>query len=267
MLALVWLALLAPAAAASLTVVSFNVESDRDTDPALVAADIAAIGQAGTIDLFGLAEVHDAADLEVYRQAAARPGAMFEAILARHGEHDRVALLYNATTLELHEVFELDRFPGSRKALVGRFRHRATGVEILFLVNHFNRRDTERRNRQARLIRDWVLAQDLPAILAGDHNFDFDPVRDEGNAAFASFTADSGLAWLRPPCIAAGSCPATGTQCDPRYNSIMDFVFLADRGRGWHGRSAILMQQPDYCERERRGYADHRPVLGVIEIR
>ncbi len=253
--------------AETLAVVSFNVESDPDTAPALVAEDIAAISAAGAVDLFGLAEVRGEADLTVYASAAGRSGTNFRAILARQGEHDRVAMLYNASALELRRVFELDRFPGSRKALVGRFEHRASAAEFLFIVNHFNRRDTDRRNRQARLIRDWVLSQNLPAILVGDYNFDYDPVRRSGNAAFAIFTAAPGLIWLEPPCIAAGTCPATGTQCDARYNSIMDFVFLADRGHGWQGRSAILMQRPDYCERERRGYADHRPVLGVLKIR
>lgn len=256
-----------PLCAATLAVVSFNVESDADTDPILVGQDIARISAAGSVDIFGLAEVRDEADLQVFQSAASRPGAAFQSVLARHGGHDRVAFLHNTATLELRDVFELERFPGSRKALVGQFVHRASAVEFLFLVNHFNRRDTERRRRQSRLIRDWVLDQDMPAILVGDYNFDFDPVKRLGNQAFAVFTADPGLVWLQPPCIAANSCPATGTQCDGRFNSIMDFVFLANRGRGWQGRSAILMQRPDYCERERRGYSDHRPVLSVIEIR
>ncbi|MCA8926639.1 MAG: endonuclease [Alphaproteobacteria bacterium] len=250
-----------------LTVVSFNVESDDDTQPARVAEDIAAISKAGAVDLFGLAEVQNAADLNVYARAASRPGAAFKPILARNGNEDRVAILYNAATLALDDVRELDRFPGSRKALVAQFAYRAKRLDFLFIVNHFNRGDAERRNRQARLIRDWVLAQDRPAILVGDYNFDYDPRKRRGNEAFEIFTADPGLVWLPVPCIAKGRCPATGTQCDRRFNSIMDFVFVADRGRGWRGRSAILMQQNGYCERERRGYSDHRPVAARILLR
>ena len=266
---ILWAALVmfAPAVAATLTVVSFNVESDRDTSPHKVAQDIRAISAASAADLFGLAEVRGADDLAIYAEAAARKGADFRALLARNGGDDRVAILFNASALELRQVRELDRIPGSRKALVARFQHRTLATEFLFIVNHFNRRDTARRNRQALLIRDWVLAQDLPAILVGDYNFDYDPNKGRGNAAFEIFTEDPGLVWLQPPCIVAGTCPSTGTQCDDRFNSIMDFVLLAHQGRGWKGRSAILMQQPDYCERERRGYADHRPVLGVFEIR
>jgi endonuclease/exonuclease/phosphatase family metal-dependent hydrolase len=256
------------AKAETLAVVSFNVESDRDTDPSLVGEEIAKISSDAKADLFGLAEVRDEADLAVFAAAANRPGATFESILAGHGEQDRVALLYNARALELREVFEMDRFPGSRKALVGRFRHRSAGVEFLFVVNHFNRRDTDRRNRQARLIRDWVLAQDLPAILVGDHNFDYDPVAKRGNEAFRIFTGKKGLAWVQPGCVAKGACPKTGTQCDARYNSIMDFVLVADQGRGWDALSEVLFaDRADYCERERRGYADHRPVLAWIGLR
>jgi len=188
-------------------------------------------------------------------------------MLAKHGNEDRVAILYNLDTLDLQQTFELIRFPGSRKALVGEFVHKASGIEFLFMVNHFNRRDTDRRRRQARLIRDWVLDHDLPAVLTGDHNFDFNPETLRGNRAFEIFTADQRLRWLRPKCLAARTCPPTGTQCDNRYNSIMDFVLIADRARGWRGMAEVLLKRPDYCERERRGYADHYPVRGVIEIR
>jgi hypothetical protein len=257
----------AAAGAQTLTVVSFNVESDRDTDPAKVGQDIARISAANAVDLFGLAEVEGAADLALYAAAASRPDARFEAILARNGEQDRVAILYNTSTLAWRETLELERFPGSRKALVARFRHQMAGREFLFIANHFNRRDAARRNRQAVLIRDWTLAQPLPAVLVGDYNFDFNPKLGRGNEAFALFTAEPALIWLRPPCIAAGTCPATGTQCDERYNSIMDFVFVADRGRGWQGGATVLMPQPDYCARDRRGWSDHRPVLARIAVR
>tara|TARA_R110002074_G_scaffold147623_1_gene298597 strand:- start:281 stop:1123 length:843 start_codon:yes stop_codon:yes gene_type:complete len=255
------------ALAETLTVVSFNVESDRDTDPAKVADDIARISSSASVDLFGLAEVQNEADAGIFQKAADRDGGRFRYLLAKHGNEDRLAILYNYDALEFLDVSELERFPGSRKALVGRFRHKAAGLEFLFIVNHFNRGDIERRRRQASLIRDWVLDQPLPAVLVGDYNFDFDPKTGRGNSAFEIFVAKSGLDWLQPQCVAAGSCPATGTQCDSRYNSISDFVFIADKRRGWPGVSDILLQRADYCERERNGYADHRPVLGLIDIR
>jgi len=51
--------------------------------------------------------------------------------LAHNGNEDRVAILYNLDTLKFKEVFELDRFPGSRKALVGRFRHNSPLKKVL----------------------------------------------------------------------------------------------------------------------------------------
>ena len=249
---------------ALLTVLSFNVESDRDTDPGKVAEDIAAISK--DVDLVGLVEVFDERDAKTYADAVERPGNQFRYLMGRHGNEDSMAILYNLNTLKFKEVYELDRFPGSRKALVGRFRHKDAGIEFLFIVNHFNRGDVDRRQRQAKLIRDWVLAQKLPAILVGDYNFDFNPETMKGNTAFDIFTSKKGLVWIRPECLGDSSCPQTGTQCDRRYNSIMDFVFVADQRRGWQGLSDVLMKRTDYCERERRGHADHRPVLGVIAI-
>ena len=250
-----------------LSVVSFNVESDRDTDPQLVGRVIARISRTHGVDLFGLAEVGSQADAQVFAMAASRDGGSFEPILAGNGDRDRVAILYNADTLKLSRTFELDRFPGSRKAMVAQLSDRASGQDFLFIANHFNRRDTDRRNRQAQLVRDWVLAQDLPAILVGDFNFDFDPLTGRGNAAFGIFTADPALRWVRPECIASGTCPKTGTQCDRRFNSIMDFVLVADHGRNWPAVSEVLFrEQADYCDRERNGGSDHRPVLGLITL-
>jgi endonuclease/exonuclease/phosphatase family metal-dependent hydrolase len=251
----------------TLSVISFNVESDRDTDPRRVGEDIAKISSGAGVDLFGLAEVKNEEDVRIFQQAARREGGQFRFLLAKNGDEDRVAILYNVNTLKFREVLELDRFPGSRKALVGRFRHKAAGLEFLFIVNHFNRGDVERRQRQAALLRDWVLDQELPAVLVGDFNFDFDPQSGRGNKAFEIFTAKRGLDWIRPDCVTKGNCPATGTQCDGRYNSIMDFIFVADQRRGWEGLAEVLFQRADYCERERRGYADHRPVLGLIAIK
>ena len=250
-----------------LSVISFNIESDQDTDPRKVAQEIAKLSAAGQVDLFGLAEVQNQFDADLYQKAADREGAGFRYLLAKNGNEDRVAILYNYDTLKFREVFELDRLPGSRKALIARFQHKTSDVEFLFIVNHFNRRDTERRQRQARLIRDWVLKQPLPAILVGDYNFDYDPSTQRGNRSFEIFTEDEGLVWLRPACVEDGTCPATGTQCDSRYNSISDFVFIADQKRGWKGLSKVLFQRANYCDRERRGYSDHRPVLGLIEVR
>lgn len=263
-LVLVW-ASAGMAAGGQLSVISFNVESDRDTDPRKVAGDITQIGK--DADLFGLAEVESEKDAETYRRAAEKTGAPFGKVFARHGDRDRLVILYNRNTLTFQVARELERFPGSRKALVGRFVHKASAIEFLFIVNHFNRRDGKRRRRQAELIRDWVLKQPLPAVLTGDHNFDFDPRTMQGNRAFEVFNASPDLLWVRPECLKAGDCPPNGTQCDQRFNSIMDMVLIADKGRGWRAISDVLLKRADYCARERKGWADHRPVAAVIAIR
>ena len=92
-LALAWPAV-GSAASHYLSVISFNVESDRDTDPRKIAGDIALIGKGA--DLFGLAEVESEADAETYRRAAEMAGAQFGKVFARHGDQDRLAILYRS---------------------------------------------------------------------------------------------------------------------------------------------------------------------------
>lgn len=246
-----------------LTVVSFNVESGDDTDPAKVAEDMATIAEG--IDLWALTEVENRAAANVFREGAA-VDTKVRYILGDSGHSDRLAILYDLNTLKLKGTEELDHLPGSRKPLVAHLQHKESGVEFLFVVSHFNRRDATRRQNQAERLRKWARGRGLPVILAGDFNFDFDPKAGKGNRAFDVFTQGSDILWVIPRCVAAGNCPGTGTQCDPHYNSILDFVFLAGPAKAWDAKSEILFRERDYCRRDRRGYSDHRPVIATLRL-
>jgi len=246
-----------------LTIVSFNVESGDDTDPAKVAEDMATI--ADGVDLWALTEVENKAAANVFREGTA-VDTNVRYILGNSGHGDRLTILYNLDTLKLKGTEELDHLPGSRKPLVAHLQHKESRVEFLFVVSHFNRRDATRRQNQAERLRKWARGRKLPVILAGDFNFDFDPKTGRGNRAFEIFTQGRDVHWVIPRCVAAGNCPGTGTQCDPKYNSILDFVFLAGPAKDWDGRSEILFRERDYCRRDRRGYADHRPVIAVLRV-
>jgi len=251
------------AAADLLTVVTFNVESGDDTDPALVAQDIVMIGPG--VDLWGLTEVADKSAANTFRQAASG-ASKYRYILGESGGEDRLTILYNLDTLKFKGVEELDRLPGSRKPLAGHFQHKDSGVEFLFVVNHFNRGDAKRRQKQAERLRQWTKRQELPVILAGDFNFDYNPKTEKGNKAFDLFMQGTTVHWHQPKCVSAGNCPRTGTQCDSRYNSILDFVFTGGPARDWEGESQVIFAERAYCARDRKGYADHRPVMTVLTM-
>lgn len=268
--------------AISLVVVTYNVESDADTNPDRVADTIAAIVKNASTPLpalWGFSEVPDATSARQYAAAAGN----FEVIIGTTGGNDRLAIAYDPNRLELIDgsVAELTRSGGSRAPLVAEFRVKPTDSTILVVDNHFNRGSKARRNAQAAFLRAWIEAQTQPVIALGDFNFDYAVDLDfvqpshcrqveivAGNEAFSIFTGSDAIRWLEPDCLndPAIACPPTGTACDSCFNSILDFIFLAAAARDWQGRSQIIRPQPDYCEVEGAGGADHYPVLAAIQV-
>ncbi|MGF1482248.1 MAG: lamin tail domain-containing protein [Cyanophyceae cyanobacterium] len=248
-----------------LTIISYNVESDdiNDTNPQQVAEDIQQIEPA---DLWGLSEVRGDEDAQVFQEAISRSGVNYESRISETGGSDRLQILFNPQRLRLIESEELSGFGGTRSPLVGRFEFLPNKQEFLFTVNHFNRGDEQKRQRQAENLRNWAREQTLPVIAAGDYNFDVSIQTQEGNEAYRIFTQDDTFTWLKPPCLSSGTCPPTGTQCDSRFDSILDFVFLAGEAKQWRAESQILFQEQPVCEKEERGYSDHYPVAAQIQV-
>lgn len=248
-----------------LTVISYNVESDdiEDTDPRVVAEDIEQIGPA---DLWGLSEVKGEEDAEIFQSAISTSGVNYSSVLSDTGGLDRLQIVFNPQRLRLIQSQELSGFGGTRSPLVAQFEFLPNGQQFLFTVNHFNRRDPQKRELQARNLREWVQEQVLPVIAAGDYNFDVSPQTKQGNDAFNIFTEGDTFTWIEPQCLASGTCPPTGTQCDPRFDSILDFVFLSGAAKQWQGESQILFQDQPVCEIEKEGHSDHYPVAAQIAI-
>ncbi len=65
--------------------------------------------------------------------------------------------------------------------------------------------------------------------------------------------------WVRPD-------PLVATQCNPNFNSVLDFVFAAGDARNWNGSSEILERQASYCNGDAVGFSDHRPVKAIFEL-
>ncbi len=254
-----------PASAEPMSIISYNVESDdlNDTDPQLVAEDIREISGA---DLWGLSEVADQAAADLFTEAVAFPGADFDSIFGTTGSLDKLQIIYNKNKLQLVESEELNNIGGSRSPLVAHFKFLPTGQEFLFTVNHFNRGSETKRNQQAENLRSWAQAQSLPVIAVGDYNFDYDLVDKKGNKAFDIFLKKEVMTWIKPNCLKTNSCPKTGTQCDPKYASILDYVFVSQMAKSWPAESDVLFVQKQVCQKEKEGFSDHYPLTANFSI-
>jgi endonuclease/exonuclease/phosphatase family metal-dependent hydrolase len=144
---------------------------------------------------------------------------------------------------------------------VGKFKLLANGTEFLFMVNHFNRREEERRNQQADFVRNWSNQQNLPTIIVGDFNFDFDLNERRGNTAFNKLNQDNILKWIQPDCLASNNC--LSTQCNPNFNSILDAVFVGGTAKNWSASSSIV---PFDCSKDATGFPDHRIVKAELKV-
>ena len=256
-----------PAVAFDLTVVSFNVESDSDTLPAKVADDLRRILP---LHIWGLSEVN-AKDFEIYRRAI---GDEFGLIEGNTGRGDRLAIIFDARILEQKNVEELSDARGSRHPLVAKFKIKGSKREFLFVVNHLQRGNKYVRQTQAGWLNQWAQkkaeGKDPPAIIfAGDYNFDVSPSTRKGNTAFDLFMSNGTIRWVEPACIFDNNCPSTGTGCNKRYDSILDFVFLAGSAQSWTATSEILFKNDaTYCANEgsnkKPGASDHRPIRAVL---
>jgi endonuclease/exonuclease/phosphatase family metal-dependent hydrolase len=239
------------------TLVSWNVESGG-ADPATIARRMR--GFRG-VDLWGLSEVQsDAWAAQFERAAGEGAGAAFARVLGTTGNTDRLAVLYNTGRFALLRSFELDSINVSgtvRAPLVAHLRETASGEELLLMVNHLYRGSAAGRQRQAELLNAWARRQTLPVIAVGDYNFDWrvqggEQSHDRG---YDLLTAGGAFTWVRPPQLVR-------SQCDARFDSVLDFVFVNAAALAWQGSAEILVEPGDCGDVARN--PDHRPVRAVF---
>jgi endonuclease/exonuclease/phosphatase family metal-dependent hydrolase len=249
-----------------LTVVAWNVFSGS-ADPQVIRQRLAAFEG---IDLWALTEV-TAGDAATY-EAGAEDGenAPFDSILSASGGADRQLIIFSADRLELRRKSELDNIrlgsSGLRAPLVAEFRDKVTGQDFLFVAIHLcscrTAGDEVRRHQQATLLREWALDQTLPVILAGDFNFDWNPVNGESDhdLGYDNLTLNGSVEWVRPPELATTQCDIQGNGC--RFNSVLDFVFVAGSAQDWGATSEILIA--DFPLPFATGNSDHRPLKTIF---
>lgn len=242
---------------AAFSVAAWNLESG-DSDERFLATQIEAWKG---FDVWGFSEVREGSVLEILGASlnAANPGANYMGIIGTTGRADKLGIVFSSKTLEclgswqLHEV----NVGGTLRApLVAQFRELATGEEFLFVVNHFYRgraSEEKRRDQQSSIMREWARRQQLPVIAVGDYNFDCQVERmGQCNNSFNVLTEGDVLQWAVPE-------NPIRTQCNRRYNSILDFIFVSKDAVEWVGQSVILNAAREACD-DNATKADHRPV-------
>ncbi len=253
---------------ATFTVIGWNVESGG-ANPNVIADQI---GDFQNCDLWGLSEVANPRDAAKFAATAGlgedrdKDGQddTFEVIVGTTGGGDRLAIIYNTARLDLIDKEELHHINANgthRAPLVARFKGKDVPQEFLFMVNHLARGNNSARHAQASLLNTWATQQTIPVIAVGDYNFDYKVVdghlpgnRDRG---FDNMTANGVFTWIEPTFLVK-------TQASPRFNTVLDFVFVSQPAFGWTASSVILVTPGDFPDTNQT--SDHRPVLATFEL-
>lgn len=241
--------------------ISFNVESG-DADPETIANTYIAPLQ--NIDIWGFSEVQNGRWAQILEAAAEKgENADFGGILGTTGGEDRLMIAYNRDRFQKIRHFELKNINLGgrvRAPLVAHFRFQATGDEFLFMVNHLYRSDRQRRHQQAQMLNQWAQKQDLPIVAVGDYNFDWDVNSngDHRDRGFDYLTQNGVFSWVQPRKLLP-------TNCHPKYQSILDFIFISQPVKTWSPSAKILYPQASYCPDDEQK-SDHRPVRGTFKL-
>lgn len=252
--------------ASDFVLVSWNVEGNGQADPDTVAQRMSTMDA----DLWGLCEVRTgdwASAFEIVLDQV--PGRDYETVLGTTGgDKLRLLVLYDTSVFEFLAVSEISwadrdwykptmtpRFP-----LVVHLRHKLSSEEFLFVVNHLYRGSgiDPRRLDQALALSEWAATQTLPVISVGDYNFDWDldthQADENYSKGFGHMTANSVFSWVVP-------CNMVTTH-DSYFNSILDFVFVANAAGKLSLTSEILVEQGDFPDTT--STPDHRPVKAEV---
>ena len=249
----------------SIKIISWNVQG-KGSDPALIARQIE--GFHG-VDIWGLCEVEESSKDRFITAAAVGENQRFKGILSQHGRDNRLLIIFNTDKFDLVESIELKAISfknRGRPMLLAKLREKKSNSQFFFGVNHLFRTIKQKRQEQSRKINLWVRGRDLPIILVGDYNYDYefsdDPVDfDKGLNDLRYFDDDLKirqiLYWVRPVTLVR-------TQSSVKYRRVLDFIFVNKKARQWHWQSVIIVKKGDFPDD--RKTSDHRPLEGRFRI-
>ena len=246
-----------------LLVMGWNVESgghsktDRTqgNSPKVIAKTIADFQG---YDIIGLCEVHPNNIAKYVQAAGVGEGSRFKDVIGSTGAGDRLMIMFDSDRLDLVESKELHHLNNGnhRSPLVGHFKIKEGGIEFFFMVNHLARGDSNLRRRQATGLSKWADSESLPIIAAGDFNFDYSLDDQKGNKAMKRMLSGNVFEWVKPAQLIKTNAS--------RYNSILDFIFVANRPDTWKIASEILTAGFPFPDTNKT--SDHRPVIARIYI-
>lgn len=263
----------------SIRVVGWNMQSDfapnqKESNPDFLKQLIAA--KSG-VNIWGLCEVLDANALKKFEAGAEDgEGSDFISVMGTTGGRDHLAVIYDSQLFEqvggpIELKTETQLSAGLRASLAVHLKGKQAGQEFIVLVNHLKRGEEQNpiRLKQSQNLNAWARTQQLPIIALGDWNYDWDvaqgdngvPHRDGG---FDALTQDRVFQWVRPGKIVK-------SQADDHFNSLLDFVFVANAPFGWTGVSRILEREGDTPATvndfdDNNQNTDHRPVDAVFTL-
>lgn len=244
-----------------LVVGTFNAESG-DAEPAVVSEML--VSTDPLCDVWGLTEVQNAGWAGVFEQKMESvTDDNYSVELGTTGGPDKLAVLYNDDRFDLVARRELHKLKEGRgrSPLVVTLKHTTstdtTNDRFVVIVCHLYRTDRYKRWKQSYKLNRWIRDLELPVIVLGDFNYDWDVENgdDKHGGGYDLLTADGVLSWVRPKQLIR-------TQCNPRYNAVLDFVFVANGAKRWQGVSKIVKTDcVDTAET-----SDHRPVVAVFDV-
>jgi hypothetical protein len=108
-------------------------------------------------------------------------------------------------------------------------------------------------------LNEWVQTQAFPVIAVGAYNFDWSVTNGDRNhdAGFDGMVAGGHWAWMRPKTLVK-------SQCNPKNNSILDFVFVSMAARPFALTSEILHEANDCANAAVN--PDYRPLKAVFDF-
>lgn len=257
-LLLLLLSLFATNTIADIKVISWNVESGGASPPIFSRH----FADMDDIDFYGLSEVTASWENQLVQNISRDETITYASILGTTGGADRLQIIYNSDRYDLVSSDELNDININgrvRAPLIGTFKDKETNVEFIVMVNHLYRSNEGARHQQATLINQWATSQPIPVIALGDFNFDWDVENGENDHddGYDNMTANDVFKWVQPPTLMK-------TQCSPRYNSVLDFVFVSHSFRTTTNSSEILLTDNDYCTTNTDNESDHRPIYASI---
>ena len=125
----------------------------------------------------------------------------------------------------------------------------------MWVVDRKARGDAEKRQKQAKALKDFAANAEIPVIVCGDLNFDYStkPKGEKGNEAMKIALADGELVWVETP-------KDVWTNSNPKYFSILDFFLVNDEAqRRWKLKADVVVRENDFPNND--VVSDHRPVL------